>query len=168
MKGSISSLRFLLSSIIFLACTLSFTSANGQSESDLYMPKDPELYKEIAHMDSVMFDAFNTQNLNVLKTVFAENLEFYHDNGGLSDYTSNMESFKRNFEGNANNALRRELVRGSMEVYPIPGYGAIEIGVHRFIHIENGERMIGIYKFTHIWQYKDNKWKVTRVVSVGH
>jgi hypothetical protein len=132
------------------------------------MPKDPELYKEIVHMDSVMFDAFNTQNLAVLKTVFAENLEFYHDKGGLSDYTSNMEVFKRNFENNTGNALRRELVRGSIEVYPIPGYGAVETGVHRFIHMENGEQITGIYRFTHIWQYKDNAWKVTRVVSIGH
>jgi hypothetical protein len=119
-------------------------------------------------MDSVMFDAFNTQNLTILKTVFAENLEFYHDNDGLSDYTSNMESFRRNFETHANNPLRRELVQGSLEVYPVPGYGAIEIGMHRFIHTENGKQIIGVYKFTLVWQYKDNEWKVTRVVSVGH
>ncbi|WP_218162189.1 nuclear transport factor 2 family protein [Chitinophaga sp. CF118] len=119
-------------------------------------------------MDSVMFDAFNTQNLNILKTVFAENLEFYHDKGGLTDYKTNMENFRRNFEMNANSALRRELVKGSLEVYPVPGYGAIETGIHRFIHTENGKELIGIYKFTHVWQYKDKEWKVTRVVSVGH
>jgi hypothetical protein len=160
MKRSIYIFGILLSGII------SFQSAKGQSV--LYTPKDPQLYKDIAHMDSVMFDAFNTQNLAILKTVFAENLEFYHDNDGLSDYTTNMESFKRNFETHANNALRRELVKGSLEVYPVPGYGAIEIGIHRFIHTENGKQVTGVYKFTHVWQYKDNEWKVTRVVSVGH
>ncbi|SFD65554.1 protein of unknown function [Chitinophaga sp. CF118] len=159
MKRSSSIFGVLLSSIIFLSC---FQSANGQSATDL------QLYKDILHMDSVMFDAFNTQNLNILKTVFAENLEFYHDKGGLTDYKTNMENFRRNFEMNANSALRRELVKGSLEVYPVPGYGAIETGIHRFIHTENGKELIGIYKFTHVWQYKDKEWKVTRVVSVGH
>ena len=39
-----------------------------------YQPKDPQLYKTIVHMGSVVFDAFNTHNLEVLKTVFAANL----------------------------------------------------------------------------------------------
>jgi hypothetical protein len=33
---------------------------------------------------------------------------------------------------------------------------------------ENGKEVIGVYKFILVWQYKDNVWKVTRVVSIGH
>ncbi|MDB5108966.1 MAG: hypothetical protein JWR67_80 [Mucilaginibacter sp.] len=117
-------------------------------------------------MDSVIFDAFNTQNLEVLKTVFADNLEFYHDKGGLSDYQGTINSFKKVFKENP--GLKRELIKGTLEVYPVPGYGAIEIGIHRFIHIENGKQVIGEFKFIHTWQYKNNEWKITRVVSVGH
>lgn len=117
-------------------------------------------------MDSVMFDAFNTHNLAVLGSLFSNDVEFYHDKGGLSDYSSTMNSFKKLAEQTP--GLRRELVTGTMEVYPVPGYGAIEMGEHRFTHIEDGKQVVGVFKFTHIWQFKDGLWKVTRVVSVGH
>lgn len=128
--------------------------------------EDTKLYQAIAHMDSVVFNAFNTHNLEVLKSVFATNVEFYHDKGGLSDYNSTISSFKKLFE--VNPGLRRELVQGTLEVYPVPGYGAVEIGIHRFVHTENGKEVVGTFKFIHIWQFKDNQWKATRVISVGH
>ena len=127
---------------------------------------DQTLYKTIGHMDSVMFNAFNTQNLEVLKSVFAENLEFYHDKGGLTNYSTSMENFKKVFQNNP--GLHRELVKGTLEVYPIPGYGAVEMGEHRFSHMENGKEEVAVFKFTHVWQFKNNEWKATRVVSVGH
>ena len=67
-----------------------------------------------------------------------------------------------------NNQLKRELVKGSLEVYPIPGYGAMEIGAHTFCHIENGKQECGTFKFVHIWQKNKEGWQITRVVSYGH
>ena len=127
---------------------------------------DPALYKKIVHMDSVMFDAFNTHDIAVIRNVFAESLEFYHDKGGLTDYATSMANFKNVFTQNPD--LRRELVKGSLEIYPLPGYGAVEMGEHRFTHKENGKEIVAVFKFVHVWQWKDNSWKVTRVVSVGH
>jgi len=72
----------------------------------------------------VLFNAFNAHDLDKLKTLFTDDLEFYHDLGGLTNYTQNMEAFKNNFA--KNNGLRRELVPGSLEVYPVKDYGAIE------------------------------------------
>src|SRR6185503_17568424 len=46
-----------------------------------------DLYNEIAHMDSVLFDAFNTQNLDKMKQLFTDDLEFFHDNDGLIRYS---------------------------------------------------------------------------------
>lgn len=144
----------------FVICMIAFARpASGQTQ-------DPQLNKTILHMDSVMFDAFNTHNLEVMETLFAANLEFYHDKGGLNDYTATINSFKNVFKSVPD--LKRELVPGSMEVYPIPGYGAVEMGIHRFTHMENGKPITGSFKFIHTWQFKDNQWKVTRVVSVGH
>lgn len=125
-----------------------------------------ELYNEIAHMDSVLFDAFNTQNLDKLKTLFTEDLEFYQDNEGLELYSQTIENFRSNFDQNKN--LRRELVKDSLEVYPIRNYGAIEIGLHRFCHVENGKQECGTFKFLHIWQKKGNEWRISRVVSYDH
>ena len=149
----------------FLALLLVQTIFNKKTG---YKPKDPALFASIQHMDSVMFDAFNAQKIDVLKNIFSDSLEFYHDLGGESGYSANIAAFQRLFTSNSAHPLIRQLLPGTMEVYAIPGYGAVEMGVHRFIHKENGKDVIGLYKFVHTWQLKDGLWKVTRVVSVGH
>ena len=129
--------------------------------------KTPDLlYKEIAHMDSVLFNAFNNRDMETFKTLFTEDLEFYHDKGGLTDYNYSINSFKNTIA--QNNGLRRELVKGSLEVYPIKDYGAIQVGAHTFCHLENGKQDCGTFKFVHVWKKINNEWKITRVVSYDH
>ena len=158
-------------SFVMLAVVLFWPARSTARNSDdrLLNRKSLEaqrLFDEISHMDSVMFDAFNAHDVDRLRKLFAEDLEFYHDTGGLLSYSQVIEGFKSNFE--KNNGLRRDLVKGSLEVYPIKDYGAIEIGTHRFCHIEHGKEDCGVFKFVHVWQKMDGNWKVTRVVSYGH
>jgi hypothetical protein len=53
-------------------------------------------------------------------------------------------------------------------VHPIEGYGAIEIGKHRFKHIENGKLEIGTFKFVMIWKNDNGNWRISRVISYDH
>jgi Domain of unknown function (DUF4440) len=145
--------------LISLFLTSVFNMGNAQSAKD-------SLYKEVAHLDSILFNAFNTRDVEKFKTFFAEDLEFYHDKGGLTNYEYTINSLKTVAKNN--DGLRRDLVKGSLEVYPIPGYGAMEIGAHRFCHLENGKQDCGTFKFVHIWQKKNNEWKITRVISYDH
>lgn len=151
--------------VILLSKTILFlsflTNING-----LYAQTDKALYNEIAHMDSVLFNAYNTQDIETMKKLFTEDLEFYHDKGGLSFYGQNIEAFKNHFE--RTEKINRTLVKGSLEVYPIKDYGAIEIGSHTFCHKENGQDDCGTFKFVHIWQKKDGNWKISRIVSYDH
>jgi hypothetical protein len=124
------------------------------------------LYAQIEKMDRVLFDAFNNRDTVTFKKLFTSDLEFYHDKGGLTDYTYTIQSLKNIAAQNYD--LKRELVKGSLEVYPIPGYGAMEIGAHTFCHPENGKQECGTFKFVHIWKQIGNEWKITRVVSYGH
>lgn len=117
-------------------------------------------------MDSVLFDAFNTHRLPVLQKVFAHNVEFYHDRDGLSNYQTTMDSFKKLFAATPD--LHRELIPETLEVYPVPGYGAIESGEHRFTHTQNKQKITAVYKFVNIWQLKNGQWQVTRTISIGH
>ena len=64
--------------------------------------------------------------------------------------------------------IHRDLVQGSLEVYPIKDYGAIELGVHRFCHKENGQDDCGSFKFVMVWRKIGETWKVSRVISYGH
>ena len=155
---------FFISILIISSCS---TIKNDTSQNTKkYSPVSKELYNEIAHMDSMLFDAFNNRNLEQQKIIFSPDTEFYHDKGGLANYNQTIENLRKLFE--QNKGLVRTLVPGSLEVYPIKDYGAIQIGVHQFCHIENGKNDCGTFKFVHIWQKKEGAWKLTRVVSYDH
>jgi hypothetical protein len=64
--------------------------------------------------------------------------------------------------------IRRDLEPGSLEVYPIKDYGAMEIGRHRFCHKENGKDDCGTFGFAMVWRKAGDSWKISRVLSYGH
>ena len=124
------------------------------------------LQVEIARMDSLLFAAFNAGDLTRLRTFFAPDLEFYQDNEGLVDYAQTMKDFQDMLRQPSR--IRRELVPGSLEVYPIKNYGAIEVGSHRFCHDENGRTECGTFKFLHVWRKTGKTWRLSRIVSYAH
>jgi len=79
-----------------------------------------------------------------------------------------MDNFGKLFENNKTTGLRRDIVPGSLEVYPIKDYGAVETCLHRFCHVENEKNDCGTFKNVMVWQKKDGVWKVTRVISYDH
>jgi hypothetical protein len=124
---------------------------------------EQELTQAITALDKQLFDAYNTCNIEKLGTLVADDLEFYHDKTGLAvGKKPFLEAIKMNICGK----VTRELVPESLEVYPLHGYGAVEIGVHRFHH--PGDSDVGEAKFVQLWQYKDGAWKITRVISYDH
>jgi ketosteroid isomerase-like protein len=129
-------------------------------------PASQELYGEIKRMDAALSDAFNAHDINKLKALFTEDLEFYQDNEGLTRYEQTVRDFESLFA--QGNKMRRELVEGSLEVYPIKDYGAMEIGAHRFCHVENGKDECGTFRFVHLWRRGGGAWKISRVVSYAH
>jgi hypothetical protein len=64
--------------------------------------------------------------------------------------------------------IRRELVPGSLEVFPIKNYGAMQVGRHRFCHVENGKEECGTFSFVHVWRRTDRGWQIARAISYGH
>ncbi|MFL9481150.1 nuclear transport factor 2 family protein [Chitinophagaceae bacterium LWZ2-11] len=149
--------------LLFLLCaSASMVSAQKNTNDSAHQV----LYKKIAEVDSLLFKAFNKHDLGAMKKYFADNVEFYHDKGGFTEYKQTMENFTNMFANNP--AVRRELLKESLEVYPIKDYGAIEVGLHKFCNVENGKEACGIYKFLMIWQFKDGEWKMTRIVSYDH
>ena len=163
-KIKIAQVVFISSVVLLSACTNE--KINDNKEVKTYSPVSKELYDTILHMDSVLFNAFNAHDIEKIKLLFDEDLEFYHDQGGLSFYQENINASKNNFA--KNNGLNRKLIPGSMEVYPIKDYGAVQTGMHRFCHTENGKEDCGTFKFIHLWRRKDSTWKITRVISYDH
>ena len=130
------------------------------------LSKTDELYLQIVEMDKALFEAFNNRDLEKQKTIFARDIEFFHDQGGVSKYDQLIDNTKRLFA--QNNGLKRTLVPNSLEIYPIKDYGALQIGKHTFCHSEDGRDDCGTFKFVQVWQKRSDGWKLTRVISYGH
>jgi hypothetical protein len=126
-----------------------------------------ELTKAVTALDKELFDAYNTCNLDKLGTLVADDLEFYHDKTGLA---VGKQPFLDAIKNNICGKVTRQLVAGTLEVYPLHGYGAVEIGVHRFYHPASSpdKDVVGEGKFVTLWQYKDGAWKITRAISYDH
>lgn len=125
-----------------------------------------DLHSVVAELDERVFSAFNERDADRFLPFFADDLEFYHDKDGLSGHAQMVESSLRLF--GLEDPLHRELVEGSLEVYAVPGYGAIQIGRHEFCHWEDGVEDCGVFGFTHLWRRAGDRWQITRVFSYGH
>lgn len=164
MKKSKDCLLVLSLAVIFYACTSSKTNTGKQIYQ--YKPDDQALYDTIVKLDSLFFHAYNTcdKNLAMYSDFYADDLEFYHDQGGFSNSKAEtVESTKNNVCGK----VTRELVKGSIEVYPIKNFGAIEMGLHRFKNNTQAEDVPSEPgKFVIIWHHNNNEWKISRVISL--
>lgn len=136
---------------------------------------DSELYKALKKNDSLIFDsAFNECKNSDLNAIISEDLEFYHDTGGITDGKEEfLRTVKQNICGNPDIRPYRELVKGSLQVYPLAKngvlYGAIQKGGHNFYLKENGKiRPTVTAKFTHLWILENKKWVLKRVLSYDH
>ncbi|HVG15683.1 MAG TPA: nuclear transport factor 2 family protein [Chitinophagaceae bacterium] len=147
-----------------LICLLILASSKGINAQEV--KSTDSLHLQIARLDSLVFSAFNSRDTATFSTLFSSDLEFYHDKGGLTGYMHTINFAKAQAENKTD--LKRMLVPGTLEVYPINNYGAIQIGAHKFCHTENGKQDCGTFKFIHVWKKTGTNWKITRVLSYDH
>ena len=122
------------------------------------------LFDTVQRLDTKLFAAYDHCDLTTVSSMVAEDLEFYHDVTGFSaGRQSLLDGLKQNICGK----VTRQLVPGTLQVYPIAHYGAVEIGVHRFYH-PGDPTNIGEAKFITLWRNEDGVWKITRALSFDH
>ncbi len=164
MKRTSTAKTLLLFAVFALSCIRSDAQAGVPALENI--TSQAELDKAITTLDAALFDAYNRCDLEKFSSFFVDNVEFYHDQGGLTlGKAALTDSVKKNICGKTT----RELVPGTLQVYYMKSYGAIEMGVHRFHHPGHEDTEgVGEGKFVHLWQYKDGAWKITRVISYDH
>lgn len=128
-----------------------------------YTPSDPALYKTISRLDSLLFDAYNNCKLDISTAMYSDSIEFYHDRGGLSTSKKDLIQALKN---NICDKVTRHLKPNSIEVSPIPGYGAVEIGEHRFHNKQEPNAPSHYSRFVIVWQFKNEQWVVAKVISL--
>jgi hypothetical protein len=122
-----------------------------------------QLYDELARMDTALFDAaFISCSADKFRAIFTDDAEFYHDRTGAS-YGESVRALK---SCPRDDGVTRALVPGSLEVYPMQGYGAIQIGRHTFARA--GESGSEVAQFVHLWKREGSGWRLARVLSFDH
>ena len=122
-----------------------------------------ELYKQVVQLDKELFDAYNSCDMETQARLMDEDLEFYHDMAGLATSKSGvLESIEKNICGK----VTRSLVEGSIEVHEIPGYGAVEMGLHKFYNNQEPNAKSEASRFITIWKKNQSNWTLTRVISL--
>lgn len=139
-------------------------SASLPVRAELPMPTGNQLTTVVTDLDANLFAAYNSCDLVSFARFIAPDIEFYHDKGGFEFGRQKLvQSIKDNICGK----LRRVLVPGTLEVYPIPGYGALETGADRFCDLQTGN-CDAFSKFSQLWKYQNGTWRLTRVFSYDH
>lgn len=146
---------------LLLLFLLSLASSPAQAQAT---PAPDPLFQTIQSLDTKLFDAYNHCDLTTLASLVSEDLEFYHDKTGLA---RGRQSFIASIKSNICGKVSRELVPGTLQVYPLAHYGAVEIGTHRFHHPGHDDD-VGEAQFIMLWQNQGNAWQITRVISFDH
>ncbi len=128
----------------------------------------PDLTSTVTALDAKLFTAYNTCDLETLGAIAADDLEFYPDKTGLmAGKAAFVDSNRKYICGK----VKRALVPATLEVHPLKGYGAVEIGTHTFCQTDskgNCTSPAGPARFVMLWQQTGDTWKLTRVISFDH
>lgn len=150
--------------LFLVSCSTS--KSNDYQLTKNYSTDNLELYQTIVKLDSIFFDAYNhcDTKFEVYADFYTDGIEFYHDQGGLSNSKKDiLEGTKKYICGK----VTRTLIPGSIEVYPIKDYGAIEIGLHSFSNNTNPpDEPKKISRFTIFWKQVNGQWRIAKVVSL--
>jgi len=137
--------------------------AMGISTANAQVAKDSGLYQQVLQLDKALFDAYNTCDMKTQGELMDEDLEFYHDMAGLA---TSKAAVLKSIEENICGKVTRSLVEESVEVHEIPGFGAVEIGMHQFYNNQEPDAESKPSRFIAIWKNNQSSWTLTRVISL--
>ncbi|TBW28523.1 DUF4440 domain-containing protein [Gramella sp. KN1008] len=157
---------------IILILFLQFTLVPAYTQ----VSEDSELFQKLLEKDSLLFkEGFNKCRITEFENFISEDLEFYHDQGGLTTNKKDfLDAVKNNICGKPDEKPIRKLREASLEIFPLYEngklYGAIQKGIHDFFIKEPGKElyMTSTAKFTHVWLLENEEWILKRVLSYDH
>ena len=159
----------LYSLLLVGAGVLAPVSSGAQSHADSTDGlRSGPLFDALARMDSVLFDAsFASCDANKANAIFTDDVEFYHDQAGFTVGEQVRDNTRRlTASCPRGSGVTRTLIPGSVRIYPVQGYGAVQMGVHRFD--ERGASSSTLTRFVHVWRLENGTWRLARVLSLDH
>ncbi|HVJ00340.1 MAG TPA: nuclear transport factor 2 family protein [Sphingomonas sp.] len=127
--------------------------------------------RSIETADAAFWRAFNACDRTAMERLIAPDAEFYHDKTGLTVGRERVvASLMGGPCGTPGLHVRREAVAASVRTDPVPGYGAIVSGRHRF-YAQRGtapEAVDGEARFAVVWRLTPHAALMERILSYGH
>ncbi|EDM35393.1 hypothetical protein PBAL39_13025 [Pedobacter sp. BAL39] len=123
--------------------------------------------------DSTFWAGYNTCNYEIQGSLIAEDIELYHDKGGITLGKAAMMESLKGLCG-ADFRLRRVGLDSTIRIHLLKAkdtiYGAVISGTHQFYLTPTGkpERLDGQALFDNLWLLKGGQWKLARVFSYDH
>lgn len=168
MKKALLKIFYLIFVCILFAisgyCQPTFATPLTQQQID-------EVHRADAQLFAAIFDQCNTDGINDLLT---SDFEFYHDKWGqvarsAEDFISGILSNCEAQKSGQNPKSKRVLIEDESAFYPLNNYGLMQNGAHDFFQFKDGAfQFTERAKFTHLWKYENDRWKLSRVISFDH
>ena len=135
-------------------------------------PASPaSIEQQVRAADASFWQAFNACDRKRMASFLAPDVEFYHDKTGATLGRDRVvASFMNGPCGTPGLHLRRAAIDETVKFDPVPGYGAILTGRHRFYEQigDQPERLSGEAQFAVVWRDTDGEPKMSRVLSFAH
>lgn len=151
--------------LLFALAASAVAIPDGSILTDVIRARDAEFFH-------IYFDKCEPAKVRAMVT---DDLEMYHDKGGV--VARGAQVFVDDYAKSCTAKLkpdawrsRRELVAASLNVHPVPGFGAIEEGDHVFYERKGDgpEKKAGIAHFVQLWALMPDGWKLSRIFSYAH
>lgn len=170
-------MKKLLSILVIIMVLISCDQKNESTITKPGLTIEPpktKLYKAIAEVDSLMISVAQRDcDLEAYASFLSDDFEYFHDKAGFTP-SKEAEMADMNIfcgkEQRSRQPLRRQRTAGTLKVFPMDKYGALEFCDHVFyLQINDGtEKVVGSGKMTALWKLENNEWKVTRIISYDH
>ncbi|WP_428224963.1 hypothetical protein [Flavobacterium sp.] len=155
---------------LYFILTALFVNFGLLSQSD-----ETGVIAKIKSLDKEFWSDYNNCQIATLKNHLDEQIEFYHDKGGMLVGADNLvNSIKKNLCSVKNYKIRREVLPNTENFSILRNqgiiYGVIYSGEHLFYLTleEKKEFADGRAKFLHLWILENNHWKMKRILSYEH
>ena len=162
--------------LLCTAAAFSATQAQTAPAGAGNITDTPEaLFASLKAMDDTVFEqGFNRCNIPAMASALHPDLEFLHDKSGASRHDDFLQSFSTGLCGRVGYQSTRQLIPGTLQVFPLRNkgqlYGAVQMGEHEFYETTTGQapRYGSRARFVHTWLLVEGRWKLYRVLSFDH
>ena len=148
---------------------LLFSWSSSAASQPHQADESESLREAIIRADSLRYVAYNGEDVDGFTSFLADDVEVFHDRfSAMQGRQAVRSSLASVFERPGR--VRRELVPGSLEVYPLADSAAVQLSDNHFYEVapDGSERLARIAKLIVFWRFAEGQWTAFKLASFDH